>query len=207
METVSSKFVDCSHTKTPDEPPKARATTSEAANQCGAFIETKKGETRQCGNKTRTMLSTSASKDLNVSVYRCHRHVDQDAETTAKLKEDSTVSSTSTRPCGALVKVKGEKDRIRPCMNNTSTPLPFDAFLDPDNMSEHVEYRCHVHVVPRDKKIQSRKNENFIIDLPHYIPSRLSTPTQCALRQKMAAGPTEADGPGYIYAFVIIGGS
>ncbi len=183
---------------------------SEIAKQCGAFIEPKKGTTRQCGNKTKTMLSTDALKDLDVSAYRCHRHVDQDADTTAKLKKDPTVILTSynPHPCGAFVKVKGEKDRIRPCMNQTSKLLPLDAFIDPDNtVSEPMEYRCHVHVVPKDKKIQSRNNENLIIDLSQYIPSHLSAPTQCALRQKMAAAPTEADGPGYVYVFRIDGES
>lgn len=197
---------------TPDKPMKAHAASgsrSEIAKQCGAFIETKKGTPRQCGNKTKTMLSTDALKDLDVSAYRCHHHVNQDAETTAKLKKDSTITliNYNTRPCGAFVKVKGEKDRIRPCMNKTSKPLPLDAFIDPDTVSEPVEYRCHVHVVPKDKKIQSRSNVNLIIDLSQYIPSHLSAPTQCALRQKMAAAPTEADGPGYVYGFQIDGES
>jgi hypothetical protein len=189
---------------------KARAISrSEIAKQCDAFIEPKKGKTRQCGNKTKTIISTNAQKNLGVSAYRCHRHVDQDADTTAKMKKGSIVTLTNynVHPCGAFVKVKGEKDRIRPCMNQTSKPLPLDAFLDPDTLYEPVEYRCHVHVVPKDRKIQSRKNENLIIDLSQYIPSHLSAPTQCALRQKMAAAPTEADKPGYVYVFWIDGES
>lgn len=155
------------------------------------------------------MLSTNALKDPDASAYRCHLHLGQDAETTAKLKKDSTVTPTNynAHPCGAFVKVKGEKDRIRPCMNKTSKPLPLDAFIDPDTVSEPVEYRCHVHVVSKDKKIQSRKNENLIIDFAQYIPSHLSAPTQCALRQKMAAAPTETDRPGYVYVFRIDGES
>jgi hypothetical protein len=174
------------------------------ANQCEASV---KDKTRQCLNKTKTVVSTDALKDPGVSAYRCHAHVHEDAETASRLKEDSTIISDSdnSHQCGALVKVKGEKDRIRPCMIKTSTPLPFDAFLNPDTVSEPPEYRCHVHVVPKDKKIQSRKNENVILDLSQYIPSHLSPPTQCALRQKMAAAPTEADGPGYIYLFQIPG--
>lgn len=188
---------------------KAHATSrSEIAKQCGAVVGPKKGKTRQCENKTKTILAPNALKDLDVSAYRCHRHVGQDAETTAKLKKGSTVTLTNyTHPCGAFVKVKGEKDRIRPCMNQTSKPLPLDAFLDPSPVSEPVEYRCHVHVVPKDKKIQSRKNENLVIDLSQYIPSHLSAPTQSALRQKMAAAPTEADRPGYVYVFRIDGES
>jgi len=207
IQTASSKLADSNQRETPDKPMKARATSkSEIANQCGAFIQPKKGKTRQCGNKTKTMLSTSAHKNLDVSAYRCHRHVDQDAETTAKTKDTTVTSSNyNAHPCGAFVKVKGKKDRMRPCMNQTSTPLPLDAFLDPDAVSEPVEYRCHLHALPKDKKIQSRKNENLIIDFSQYIPSHLSAPTQCALRQKMAAAPTEADRPGYVYVFRIDG--
>ena len=210
IERDSSELVDPNHTKDLEKPRQAHLTSrSETAEQCAAFVKLKQGGIRQCGNKTKAMYSTSALKDPGVSPYRCRHHVDQDAETTAKLKEDSTVISTddNAHPCGAVVKVKGEKDRIRPCMNKTSKPLPFDAFLDPGTIIEPVEYRCRVHLAPKDKKIQSRKNENFIIDLSQYIPSHLSTPTQCAIRQKMAAAPTEADGPGYIYVFLIVGGS
>jgi len=151
----------------------------------------------------------NALRNLDVSAYRCHRHVDQGAETTAKLKKGSTITlaNNNAHPCGAFVKVKGEKDRIRPCMNQTSKPLPLDSFLDPDTVYEPVEYRCYIHMVPKDKKIISRKNENLIIDLSQYIPSHLSDPTQCALRQKMAAAPTEADRPGYVYVFRIDGES
>ena len=180
---------------------------SEVAKQCGAFIKPNRGKTRQCGNKTKTMLSTNDPKDPDASAYRCRVHFGQDAEATAKLKKDSTVTPTNynAHPCGAFVKVKGEKDRIRPCMNQTSKPLPLDAFIDPDTVSEPMEYRCHIHVVSKDKKIKSRKNENLIIDFSQYIPSHLSAPTQCALRQKMAAAPTETDRPGYIYGFRIDG--
>ena len=209
IETISSKLTDSNHTKTPERLKNVHATSSgKTAKQCGAFVKLERGETRRCRNKTKTMRSTSPLKDLDVSAYRCHLHVDQDAVTTAKLKEDFTAISTvaNAHPCGALVKVKGEKDRIRPCINRTSKPLPFDVFLDPDTGSEPVDYRCHVHLAPKDTRIQSRKNENFIIDLSRYISNHLSTPTQCAIRQKMAAAPTEADGPGYIYVFLIIGG-